>query len=190
MSTKTTFKRVALVTVAALGFGLLTSVSSNAAITSSFALNTTSQTVVGGGAAGDTPTALIRIDVTSDTLNGGLAASETITAAVTGVPTSVTAGPLKVTKMVDSTPTRRALPAIAAETEVVSPPAVPEKPPAALEGATESIPKPKAATVTSATRLKVVFVDICFLSISQDQEFPELGLKLKFLTSFSMNRTC
>ena len=43
-------------------------------------------------------------------------------------------------------------------------------------GATEvNTPKPKAATVTSAMRLKVVFVDICFLSISQDQEFPELG---------------
>jgi trimeric autotransporter adhesin len=96
MSTKTTFKRIALVTVAALGFGLLTSVSSNAAITSSFALNTTSMTVVGGGAGGatanETPTALIRIDVTSDTLGSGLAAGETITAAVTGVPTSVTAG--------------------------------------------------------------------------------------------------
>jgi hypothetical protein len=35
----------------------------------------------------------------------------------------------------------------------------------ACEGATESIPKPKAATVTSAMRLKVVFVDICFLSV-------------------------
>jgi hypothetical protein len=57
--------------------------------------------------------------------------------------------------------------------------------PAALAGATEvRTPKPKAATVTSAMRLKVVFVDICFLSISQDQEFPDLGLKLKFLTSF------
>jgi len=93
MSTKTTFKRVALVTVAALGFGLLTSVSSNAAITSSFALNTTSQTVVGGGGSStpDTPTALIRIDVTSDTLGAGLGTGETITAAVTAVPTSVTA---------------------------------------------------------------------------------------------------
>jgi hypothetical protein len=54
----------------------------------------------------------------------------------------------------------------------------------AVEGAAEagvtdeSSPKPKAATVTSATRLKVVFVDICFLSISQDQEFPELGFEL------------
>jgi hypothetical protein len=55
---------------------------------------------------------------------------------------------------------------------------------AALAGVTEvNTPKPNAATVTSATRLKVVFVDICFLSISQDQEFPNLGLKLKFLTS-------
>jgi hypothetical protein len=54
---------------------------------------------------------------------------------------------------------------------------------AALEGATDSMPRPKAATATSAMRLKVVFVDICFLSISQDQEFPELGLKLKFLVS-------
>jgi hypothetical protein len=47
---------------------------------------------------------------------------------------------------------------------------------AALAGATEvNTPKPNAATATSATRLKVVFVDICFLSISQDQEFPGLG---------------
>jgi hypothetical protein len=46
----------------------------------------------------------------------------------------------------------------------------------AVAGATEEItPRPKAATATSATRLKVVFVDICFLSISQDQEFPDLG---------------
>jgi hypothetical protein len=36
-------------------------------------------------------------------------------------------------------------------------------------------PKPNADTATSAMRLRSVFVDICFLSISQDQEFPELG---------------
>jgi hypothetical protein len=35
----------------------------------------------------------------------------------------------------------------------------------AVEGTTDITPKPKAATVTSAMRLKVVFVDICFLSI-------------------------
>jgi hypothetical protein len=50
---------------------------------------------------------------------------------------------------------------------------------AALADATPvRTPNPNAATVTSAMRLKVVFVDICFLSISQDQEFPELGFEL------------
>jgi hypothetical protein len=46
---------------------------------------------------------------------------------------------------------------------------------AADEGTTESIPKPREATATSATRLKVVFVDICFLSISRSREFPPIG---------------
>ena len=36
---------------------------------------------------------------------------------------------------------------------------------AALEGADARTPRPKAATATSAMRLKLVFVDICFLSI-------------------------
>jgi hypothetical protein len=46
-------------------------------------------------------------------------------------------------------------------------------------GATEvKTPKPKAATVTSAMRLKVVFVDICFLSISRSREFPSFGFEL------------
>jgi len=35
----------------------------------------------------------------------------------------------------------------------------------ACDGATERTPRPNAATATSATRLNVVFVDICFLSI-------------------------
>jgi hypothetical protein len=48
----------------------------------------------------------------------------------------------------------------------------------ACDGPTESIPKPKAATATSAMRLKVVFVDICFLSISRVREFPDLGFEL------------
>ena len=43
---------------------------------------------------------------------------------------------------------------------------------------TLSRPKPRDATATSATRLKVVFVDICFLSISRDREFPVLGFEL------------
>jgi hypothetical protein len=47
---------------------------------------------------------------------------------------------------------------------------------AAEAGATEvKTPRPKAATATSAMRLKVVFVDICFLSISRTLEFPGLG---------------
>jgi hypothetical protein len=45
----------------------------------------------------------------------------------------------------------------------------------ANDGTAETIPKPKAATATSAMRLKVVFVDICFLSISRVREFPDLG---------------
>jgi hypothetical protein len=35
----------------------------------------------------------------------------------------------------------------------------------ACDGTTERTPKPNAATATSAMRLNVVFVDICFLSI-------------------------
>jgi hypothetical protein len=47
---------------------------------------------------------------------------------------------------------------------------------AAEAGATEdNTPRPKAATATSAMRLKVVFVDICFLSISRSREFPPVG---------------
>jgi cytoskeletal protein RodZ len=44
---------------------------------------------------------------------------------------------------------------------------------AALEGATDITPKPNAATATSATRLKVVFVDICFLSIVDPRTIPD-----------------
>jgi hypothetical protein len=46
---------------------------------------------------------------------------------------------------------------------------------AADAGTVDNTPRPKAATATSATRLKVVFVDICFLSISRSEEFPPLG---------------
>jgi trimeric autotransporter adhesin len=97
MSTKTTFKRIALVTVAALGFGVLTSVVPAQAAAST-ALNAvvgpngaTSLTVVAGS---DTPGALVRLDVTNDetsTFGRGLEAGESITATVVGVPTSVTA---------------------------------------------------------------------------------------------------
>jgi hypothetical protein len=46
---------------------------------------------------------------------------------------------------------------------------------AAFAGATDRTPAPNAATATSAMRLKVVFVDIFFLSFSREQEFPALG---------------
>ena len=42
---------------------------------------------------------------------------------------------------------------------------------AAVEGTTDITPNPNAATVTSAMRLKVVFVDICFLSIVDPRNF-------------------
>jgi hypothetical protein len=95
MSTKTTFKRVALVTVAALGFGLLSSVTPASAVATGLVASVgpngqTSVTVVGGTNA--TTGALIRLDVTNnDTATPGLGAGESITASVTGVPTSVTA---------------------------------------------------------------------------------------------------
>jgi hypothetical protein len=76
--------------------------------------------------------------------------------------------PLRVTVFEDATPTREAddVPAVIEVTAES----------AADAGATEvRTPKPREATATSATRLKVVFVDICFLSISRVLEFPELG---------------
>jgi hypothetical protein len=55
----------------------------------------------------------------------------------------------------------------------------------AVAGATEvKTPNPKAATVTSAMRLKVVFVDICFLSVSRTEEFPQFGLNQISLIRF------
>jgi len=48
-------------------------------------------------------------------------------------------------------------------------------------GVLTSVAPASAATATSAMRLKDVFVDICFLSTSQEQEFPALGLGGKCL---------
>jgi hypothetical protein len=74
---------------------------------------------------------------------------------------------VNVTGVVTTAPTR-----VADGVPIVKVPA----PAVALAGATEvNTPKPKAATATSAMRLKVVFVDICFLSISRSEEFPLLG---------------
>jgi hypothetical protein len=43
---------------------------------------------------------------------------------------------------------------------------------AAVAETAENEPSVKAATATSAMRLKVVFVDICFLSIVDLENFP------------------
>jgi trimeric autotransporter adhesin len=97
MSTKTTFKRVALVTVAALGFGLLSSVTpASAQISQSISAvvgpnGATSLTVVGGDSA--TTGALVRLDVVSnDSTTLGLALNESITASVTAGPTGANLG--------------------------------------------------------------------------------------------------
>jgi trimeric autotransporter adhesin len=99
MSTKTTFKRIALVTVAALGFGVLTTVvpaqaavatTLNAAVGPNGA---TSLTVVGGDT--NSAGALVRLDVTNDEtvtpVGGGLGSGDTIVGSVTAVPTTVLA---------------------------------------------------------------------------------------------------
>jgi trimeric autotransporter adhesin len=70
MSTKTTFKRIALVAVAALGFGLLSSVPSNAAAPTTWALGTaTANTAVVGQVSTITvPVTVTTNAATSDTL--------------------------------------------------------------------------------------------------------------------------
>jgi hypothetical protein len=55
--------------------------------------------------------------------------------------------------------------AVADESVSESPPII------ACDGATVRTPRPKAATATSAMRLNVVFVDICFLSIVDLRNF-------------------
>jgi hypothetical protein len=108
MSTKTTFKRIALVTVAALGFGLLSSVTPASAVSTGLAASVgpngqTSLTVVGGDSS--TAGALIRLDVTNnDTTTitlGGLGVNETISASVSVAPALRNTGSLADT----STPT-------------------------------------------------------------------------------------
>ena len=86
MSTKTTFKRIALVTVAALGFGVMTSVAPASAADSGFSVGYTSLTVVGASAAG---TAFIPVNVTNADGPAALQATESITASVTAWPTAV-----------------------------------------------------------------------------------------------------
>jgi curli biogenesis system outer membrane secretion channel CsgG len=97
-----------------------------------------------------------------------VAGAEVIFTAAVNVSFASAAVCVTVIKVLDFTPIREGdgVPA-----ETVTPVSV-----AALAGATDvRTPRPKAATATSATRLKVVFVDICFLSISRSEEFPPVG---------------
>jgi len=100
MSTKTTFKRVALVTVAALGFGVLTSVAPASAVASTFtsaaSLSTSSMTVV-ATTTGASMGGKFYLDLTGNgTLDGkyeGLESGESISVTVTA-PTGGTAADL------------------------------------------------------------------------------------------------
>jgi len=95
MSTKTTFKRIALVAVAALGFGVLSSVSPANAVATSFTLDKTSITVVDDRTGGsDTLVAVFAITVTNtETGTGaGLTQNDTITASVVGGPATLANG--------------------------------------------------------------------------------------------------
>jgi len=88
MSTKTTFKRIALVTVASMGFGILTSVAPATAVdgtsAGAIALDNSYLTVIQNTERrGVVRIALTDIDGLRDTLTRG---QETITAVVTGVP--------------------------------------------------------------------------------------------------------
>jgi hypothetical protein len=103
MSTKTTFKRVALVAVAALGFGVLTSVApANAgASTSSFSVNTSSVTVVTNGttAAEVTLGAIFKVtlrNVETTAAAHVLQSGETLTVSVVGVPAGTASTPKSV----------------------------------------------------------------------------------------------
>jgi trimeric autotransporter adhesin len=82
MSTKTTFKRIALVAVAAMGFGVLTSVApANALPTGSISLNATSFTVIGAG--GSTNYAVAEVTLRDTAAAAAvLDAGETLTARV------------------------------------------------------------------------------------------------------------
>jgi len=87
MSTKTTFKRIALVTVAALGFGLLTVTPSTATVQQdTLAITTASMTWAAGSSATVTNTITQTfLGVQSDTM--------TVTGAVTSAPSASTAVP-------------------------------------------------------------------------------------------------
>jgi len=87
MSTKTTFKRIALVAVAALGFGVLTSVAPATAGPNVMSVPITSFTVVGGHDA--TKYAYIPVSLTEAGIPQALQTNESLTATVIAWPTGV-----------------------------------------------------------------------------------------------------
>jgi len=87
MSTKTTLKRIALVAVSALGFGLLSSIAPANAASGSMTLSTSSLTVV-GGTESSSGSGLFYVDVANTAgAYAGLASGESISVVVTGKPT-------------------------------------------------------------------------------------------------------
>ena len=145
MSTKTTFKRVALVAVAALGLGLLSVAPSQA---TTIANKVTPSATVPDPAAHTTAAvfgAVIEPTGFAAAVDESIVA-EAVSANDKNVPVNVA---------VAVSPVRIA--AVVAEIESVSACGT------ACDGATERTPRPNAATAISATRL--IVVDICFLSI-------------------------
>jgi trimeric autotransporter adhesin len=86
MSTKTTLKRVALVAVAALGFGVLTSVAPASAYAGSMSLSTTSLTVVGSGTTTNAGYFFVDIFDEAGKAAALTATTESITVSVVGKP--------------------------------------------------------------------------------------------------------
>jgi len=90
MSTKTTFKRVALVTVAALGFGVLTTLAPASAAARGLSVDVPSVTVVGVNKSGVALTggaAIYKLSVTDQAGDAAnLVSGESITAVVSGLP--------------------------------------------------------------------------------------------------------
>jgi len=94
MSTKTTFKRIALVAVASLGFGVLTSVAPASAASTGLSADA-SVTVVGVNKSGVADTgglAIYTLSVSNVDGAANLEAGESITAVVTGLPAAVSGG--------------------------------------------------------------------------------------------------
>ena len=126
--------------------------------------------VAGTAQSSDEPAA-VEVTAATDPLAGDpteldAAGADTTLATTTNesVPTTVAAGKVNVTGVLHAAPTRQdgTVPTVI---EVASRGV-------ADAGATAlTKPKPKAETATSATRLRVVFVDICFLSIVDFEAF-------------------